>query len=426
MFVQLRRVMYLLVLLQCCVCVAYVANANEVEQVSSNDESTKAKKVDQLVKAIEKAFERIMPMSGCLSLIRKNMELYKKNYKHAEAARKNITALDEEIKVLKGRKEKAWKPEEWEQEKRDGVQQDIYIVGNATLTLNGISQMEKACRNVSVDLGEEIKGLVNAREGFLVAHKNKTPDEIKLEKKSNETEGALVHLNEYREDLLSEFVPLMEVAKSMYDALDAIRGSLGDEATHVMSTEKDSEEEHKKRIGEIMNNFNEKLKEENSKANEEMQGRAEEEQDEKGRGSITEVKPTEATEETKGVGENAQKPPEEGEEKKEDEEDEKKNTKGKEEGKGREGEEEKAGEGDVTKEEGKKEREGEEAENYKNKEETKQEQEKQTNEEAKEDKKGPGAVLSVVQGADSSHSPAMVHSSLLLVLLYVLGCTLVC
>ncbi|ORC86479.1 uncharacterized protein TM35_000281950 [Trypanosoma theileri] len=222
MFVQLRGVVYLLVLLQCFV---YVACAEDVVQDSTDIKSTEDD-VDQLLnKTVATAYERIVNMSGCLSLFEDNGELCEKSAKRADVIAKNITVLREEIEGLEKGIPASGSKDEWILKNKDGIQQNIRDFDNVTLSLVDMGLLALSCREQFVDLGEDIGSLVAARERFLKVHKDKTHEKrgvMKLDERSSNANQTLFDLKErlFSED--GELKPLENVKKSMADADEAV------------------------------------------------------------------------------------------------------------------------------------------------------------------------------------------------------------
>ncbi|ORC78680.1 uncharacterized protein TM35_002291000, partial [Trypanosoma theileri] len=75
MFIQLRRVVYLLVLLQFCTCVAHGD-----DKVPSVPKESEVKIVEQRLKAsVNKAYELLVEGNSCLSVWKDEVELCKKS-----------------------------------------------------------------------------------------------------------------------------------------------------------------------------------------------------------------------------------------------------------------------------------------------------------------------------------------------------------
>ncbi|ORC89192.1 uncharacterized protein TM35_000131960, partial [Trypanosoma theileri] len=86
-FVQLRHVVYLLVLLQCFLC---VANASGVWRGYPTTGSAEMGKVDQVLRGrVARAHEQIAVMNGCLSALKEEMKLCEEGSRRAAAVAKN-------------------------------------------------------------------------------------------------------------------------------------------------------------------------------------------------------------------------------------------------------------------------------------------------------------------------------------------------
>ncbi|ORC82663.1 uncharacterized protein TM35_000851080 [Trypanosoma theileri] len=380
-FVQLRRVVYLLVLLLCCVCVAYAASPSDVVQDSSAMRSTEIRNVDQeLGNTVDKAYEYIVLVSGCLSLMEEEMKLCKENSKRAEVASTNITKLLEEFKALGNEKEM------WIQGKKDGLQENIYAIGNLTISLVGVKFLEHAC-------GRALDGLNDNVKGFAEARKSKKTNQtlIELEKKLNTTRDGIKSLW-YDGKLRNE---ANKAVKNLMDDLGDVSG------LHVPQAINDTELKEGEEFGVIgkerIDILGGKLEKVKANAPEEIKRLKREELVEEEEGNKTEMQPSGE------VGVTSQKAHEEAKEKRRE-----KKEALEEEEKRKEADEEKieeSGRGNS----------GEEV--------NKEVQGENVKEMAKEEAE---KAIKAIQERDNSSSPALMHGPLLVLLLCVLGCTLVC
>ncbi|ORC80608.1 uncharacterized protein TM35_001541010 [Trypanosoma theileri] len=398
MMFKLRRVVYLLVLVQCFVCVAYAESANGVEQGPSPIELTEAEKVNQLSKTVAEVYEHIVHMYGCLFVLEDNTKVCKGNSDRVELATSNIKGLVKEIEKLKEERG-VLEPEEWMKGRKDGIQKNVNAIGSLRISLIDMRILQHSCENQTWDVNEDMEKLVDAGNKFLGVHPNEaqeTTEKGKLKKNISEAKQALLNLKERLNSAQDELNPLEKVDELMDDASKAVgtlMQSLGSLSKLISVPAGIMDNEGLEKIAVERNvTVTEKLKEAKAKAEKEFLPPVEEvpvKEEEK----LPSVKPEEETEsEDKG------QPPKETEEP-QDVEEKPQETHEKEENK---------------------ENAGEQAE-------AKPEQEERIEEESKKPDKEEERTQTATNGNDNSNSPALVHSPLLLLLLLcVLGCTLVC
>ncbi|ORC85701.1 uncharacterized protein TM35_000331580 [Trypanosoma theileri] len=476
MFIQLRRVVYLLVLLQCCVCAVCATKVSGGGQDSSTIMSDKADVDGLLNKAVEKAIERIGSMAGCLDALvgEGETESFEDNSKRAEAVAKSMEVLLEEVGNLKEKGKPKWEPEvEWKEKKKTILQQKVQEFHHVRSSLEEVYLLVHLCRKPLRNLDEVMEGLADARKNFLKVHENKkdrTPEVMKLDKNSSVVNRTLFDLSERFKPEDGELKPLMDLVEVMMDTVKAVKDlkkSLESVPELVTVLEGIKEEDLQKIEETKENNVIKKLEEAKADARKEflsmverrsIEGKEEngiEEQsprDKEERKEDEEQAPTKVVEtkengdgKAEGIkeedGEGAKNADEKAEEKKEEDGERAKNADEKSEEK-KEEDGERAKNADEKSEE-KKEEDGERAKNADEKSEEKKEEdgeraknadekaEKEENtEQGRAESKRPeingGQVISVIQGVDSSSGPSLVHSPLMLLLLCVLGCTLVC
>ncbi|ORC81206.1 uncharacterized protein TM35_001251010 [Trypanosoma theileri] len=458
MFVQLRHVVYLLVLLQCCVCVAYAESANGGGQDSPTGGSSEIGKVNQVIKkTVTEVYENMVNISGCLVVIHEGIRLSKENTSRAEVAAKNITAQYGQIKELMEKQEE-WKPDEWIVGKEDGIEENIYAFGNGTISVIAIFETQESCRKRFGDLDGDKEKLADARRLFLEVH-DKAPKRMELEEKIGMAEKALTELTNERDNVKKELESLVDLYEIMSKAnsvvVDLVR-RLGGVSTRLKSIEETWEKEIMREVKERIDNLERKLEEEIAKVKEairprlrewtvEEEGKKDGGQPSKGarekKGVEEEERKKGGDQTSKGVGETKRVEEEgkkdgiqpskgAGETKRVEEEEGKKDgdqpSKGARETKGAEEE------GQKTKEEKEKEEEAEKKENKdeEKKEDAPQQEGKGKEERKEEESKNPdmdaGLAIKAIQTADSSSRTALVRGPLMLILLCVLGSTLVC
>ncbi|ORC85707.1 uncharacterized protein TM35_000331640 [Trypanosoma theileri] len=436
MFTQMGRVVYLLVLLQCCVCAADAADV--VRDISTN-ELSKAD-VDQLNNSVTKAYEHIVHTAGCLSALKGDVELCKKNTEHAETAAKDIKVLDKKIKELE--EETAGESKEtWMKGNKDRMQGNIYAISNLTVSLVDMHILLDRCKVRTWDLKGEMEGLENARERFLKEHPNEKqqePEVKKLVENSNKAIQTLLNLRKELEYVVIEIETLRSAGTLKDNAsreLMALSETLGEVAKHEIDmegimVEDDDDEQFNKMAAKRIDDVSKKLEEAKAKAKEEFRHLEPEELVEDKKESEVEEQPPRDNEVTRGPGEEKARETHkvEAKEEKETEEEQAKGPNATMEEKVEEGETEKKENenGEVAGRENN----GGGKETKESREETFKEGQESVTAEKEKEAKGPqidvAHEINAMQERDSSNSPALVHSPLLLLLLCVLSCTLVC
>ncbi|ORC86474.1 uncharacterized protein TM35_000281900 [Trypanosoma theileri] len=374
MFVQLRRVVYLLVLLHCCMCVAYAEDGSDAGEVSSsNAEDVFGSAERNLTVAVDSAYEHILYVYGCMSAFKEKKKLCEDNSERAAAVAKKINASLEEIKKLEEDDKKWEQYGKWINDNEAKIKENLKEYENVTSSITDIVLLSEACKKPPHNLVNLTKQLGEARRRFLEVHQNKThekPEIMRLDKNSSITKQKLSDLTERLGSEHDELKPLMDVTKSVVKATRAVedlRESLGLDSLRLMGNKEEWNKELMRREEERRSDVARMLEEAKAKIKEEIHRRVQEEllEEEKKRKDV-EQPPTK----TEGSG-------------------------------------------------------GSEEETNKGVEEAEKEQVTRAAEKVREEET-KRAAKKATNGNDGSHSPALVHSPLLLILLSVLGCTLVC
>ncbi|ORC81416.1 uncharacterized protein TM35_001181040 [Trypanosoma theileri] len=432
MFIQLRRVVCLLVLLQCCVCVAYAESASGAGRETTTSELTQVD-VDQLSKTVAKAYEYIALISAFLFVLKENKGLCEEKTRRAEAVAENITAIVKEINESKiGNLQ--WKPkEEWIEEKKKKMQQNMEVISEVKVALAELSQLEKSYKSELEGVYVDKEELAKAGDRLSEEQSSEKPERMELAQNISKIMEMLTVLEKRINAPDGDLQPFATAALSLNnasEAVEALKRSLGEDAERVIVS-KGIENKELKRIAEEKRVVaTKKLKEAKAKELQRLsEGGTVEDQRE---GSGVE-QPSGETEERRVVGENVRETQEERDRKdsKEEQANGINHTK-----------EERDVDGVTEKNENGKEKETEESQKEKVTENTKEEkakkpqvevaqrikerQEEKVEEESKKPRVDVVRAIKAIQGADGSLSPALVHGPLLLILLCVLGCTLVC
>ncbi|ORC93074.1 uncharacterized protein TM35_000024000 [Trypanosoma theileri] len=370
MSVQLRRVVYLLVLLQCFVCVACAANASgDAEQHSSTIESTEKRKEDQVLNnTVEGAYEYIAHVYGCLSVLKEKKELCEEKYKPAEIALGTITTMVGEIEKIKREQNVSEPGHEWMKGKKAKIHENMNAVGDLAVSLVDVHLLLHACGALRDRLKVDVEKLAEVRNS---SEANQTL--IDLTKQLNsalDVTDSIFYADRVKEDAKKAMKDLMEslgnASKHVFDPVD-IRG--------------------KKEINDTVEKRKDALFEELEKAKEEAKKKyrylVQVEVVEEKEKSEVEDQPSMETEVPR-----------------------------------REEESQKAQQKEAIKEVAGIKNTGEKEE--------KQKQEGEITEVANGTKMEAVKAIKAIQESDGSNSPALVCSPLLLLLLFVLGCTLVC
>ncbi|ORC86136.1 uncharacterized protein TM35_000301760 [Trypanosoma theileri] len=400
MFVQLRRVVYLLVLLQCCVCVACAATASDVEHGPSASKSTEVGNVDQeLSDTITVVYEHIVNIRACMSMLMTGADLCKGNYTRAAAVAKKIKELQVEANGEKKNKR------EWIERNNVSIRETINEFDDVAVVLVDMDLVDKACDGPLGNVEDVTMKLENAQKRFLEVHQNKpheTEEIMRLKENSIKANQSLFNLRERFKSAGDELKPIWELTRVMGGArkdLQALVKFLGSEPGLVIVSEETREEELKRKGKDREIAVTKELEEARKKAKEnlplEQEGPVEEE------GRIEDGE--QPSGESEGTRTDDEKTPEANKEEKENKAETEK-----------EKEKEQADEEETGRE------------STGNKEEGEQEQEKPVKEESKRPEIGGEQVIRAIQERDNSVSPALVHGPLLLLLLCVLGCSLVC
>ncbi|ORC91885.1 uncharacterized protein TM35_000054810 [Trypanosoma theileri] len=406
MFVQLRRVVYLLVLLQCCVCVASASGKQEVFTVKSTKD---AAEVEWFRKTVDEVYKHIVHTNGCLSVLKDKRQLTTNNTARARAVVKNVTDLVVAFMELNAKEEGRGQIGAWIEERKDEIQQHINDLEVVMSSLLDMSLLSDNCRKQSMVSDDDMNRLDDARKRFLKVPRKETTEIVGLRLGSRIVSEKLFDLLKDLKSPEGGLLPLRDARESVNDAkraMQALLDTFKDVKTFkVPSVEEMGEGFLRKAEGRNVTVIKE-LGEAKEKAKREIQRllreRRGEEKNEKEvmeqDGSGVVEQPSTGIKETQEVDTNGQSVQEK-EEKQVDSE-----SAGKEEVVG-----------GTAMEEQKEEIRKEDA----------PQQGVKIKEEANVTDIGAENVIKAIRESDSSSNPALVHASMLL-LLCVLGCSLVC
>ncbi|ORC86131.1 uncharacterized protein TM35_000301710 [Trypanosoma theileri] len=409
MFVQLRRVVYLLVLLQCFACVACAENASGMQGVSTSRSRKDAAEVERFRKTVVEVYKHFLQTRGCLSVLKGKRQLTENNSMRAGAVAKNIIALVTAFMKLEDTVEGRDPTGAWIGERRADVQQYINDFKEVTSLLLDISLLSDNCGKQSMVSDGDGYRFDKARKRFLREIKEETPEIIELRRGSRIVSERLIDLVKDLKSSEGGLLLLEDVRKSVKEAEKAMQGLkwiLKKDNTLENLVDEAMGEDYGRRVTEVNATVISELEEAKQKEEGEIRRRLQEAQVEEKENEIrdqegtgVEEQPSTGMEVTQEVDANVQ-----GVQKKEEKQVDSESA----------GMEEVVG---VTaKEEQKEEIRKEDA----------LRQGVKIKEEANVTEIEAVKAVKAIQESDGSSGPALVHSPLLLLLLCVLGCTLVC
>ncbi|ORC91920.1 uncharacterized protein TM35_000041340 [Trypanosoma theileri] len=180
MFVQLRRVVYLLVLLQCCVCVAYATS--EID-----DEEREIRRSVRVLKAsLERTDSLYAKGRSCLSVYEKEIQFCNESslnaVKEAENAVEVITTMKGKTDVLVKEGDKFVESERLVKYAEETLQNTKKAVDDATRFVEIVSQTKKACVVDGYNMEHEAERLKDHYTALLYQLKDKKETEEKKER----------------------------------------------------------------------------------------------------------------------------------------------------------------------------------------------------------------------------------------------------